>query len=85
MTARVPPPPKKGSLTTRFVTEVPLEAEAPRNLAPVEHTDYSADLNFKVSPEFKQEFRVMAARRNMKLKELLEASFAAYKQLYGEN
>lgn len=37
------------------------------------------DLNFKVSPEFKREFKLWAASHDMKQKEVLEEAFKALK------
>jgi hypothetical protein len=35
-------------------------------------------MNFKVDPAFKRAFKIIAARRGMPMKELLEASFRAW-------
>jgi len=40
-------------------------------------------LNFKVSSDFKRDFRLVAAQNDLKLVELLEQSFAAYKREKG--
>lgn len=39
-----------------------------------------APLNFRVSVEFRREFKTYAARHDLKLNELLRRSFAAYRQ-----
>jgi hypothetical protein len=41
-------------------------------------------LNFKVSAEFRREFKTFAAQNNMKLYQLLYESFAALKSKYVE-
>jgi hypothetical protein len=44
----------------------------------------NAPLNFKVSPEFRREFKTYAAQHNKKLKQLLYESFAALKANHDE-
>ena len=44
----------------------------------------SAPLNFKVSEEFRREFKTYAAQHNMKLNKLLVDAFAALKERDGE-
>jgi hypothetical protein len=40
--------------------------------------DYSDSINFKVSPAFKQRFRLSAAKADLKLNELLFEAFEAW-------
>ena len=40
----------------------------------------TVDLNFKVSPEFKREFKLWAASHEMSQKAVLEASFSSLKK-----
>lgn len=44
--------------------------------------DYT-DLNFKVSAEFKKEFKIFAAEYGLKQKEVLERAFEELKKNYG--
>lgn len=41
-------------------------------------------LNFRVSEAFRREFKVCAARRGLKLNELLRLSFESYRCQYGD-
>lgn len=41
----------------------------------------TVDMNFKVSGEFHNEFKATAAIRGLKMKDLLEEAFAAWKQV----
>ena len=43
----------------------------------------SASLNFRVSPDFRREFKVYAAAHDLKLSELLQRSFETYRQAQG--
>jgi hypothetical protein len=73
---KVPPAPKR-----QREAPPPLE-ETPQNLekAPPLATE---TLNFKVTAEFKREFKVYAASRDMTMIELLEESYQLYKQRHG--
>lgn len=44
----------------------------------------SAPLNFKVSEEFRREFKTYAAQNNLKLNQLLVSAFAALKEKDGK-
>lgn len=44
----------------------------------------SIPLNFKVSEEFRREFRIYAARNNLKLNQVLVDAFAALKEKESE-
>lgn len=80
--APVPPPPKRQKpLTQRLQASAPAPTLAPVNLA--QPTAGSMDMNFKVHPDFHREFKATAAIRGMSMKELLEASFAAWKEKFG--
>jgi hypothetical protein len=73
---KVPPAPK------RLREAPPPLEETPQNLekAPPLATE---TLNFKVTAEFKREFKVYAASRDMTMIELLEESYQLYKQRHG--
>lgn len=75
--AKVPPP-----LKQRLAAAPPVTMIAPDNLS--KPSDEVQDLNFKVSPAFHRDFKVTATVRGMSMKELLEASFSAWKEKYGE-
>jgi hypothetical protein len=45
---------------------------------PKEAKDYGEPLNFRVPPEFGQQFRMVALRRRMKLQQLLKECFEVY-------
>lgn len=80
--APVPPPPKKQKpLTQRLQVSAPMPTLVPDNLATP--TSGTMDLNFKVHPDFHREFKSTAAIRGMSMKELLEASFNAWKEKFG--
>jgi hypothetical protein len=45
---------------------------------PREPKDYGEPLNFRVPPEFGQQFRMVALRQRMKLQQLLKECFEVY-------
>jgi hypothetical protein len=45
---------------------------------PREAKDYGEPLNFRVPPEFGQQFRMVALRQRMKLQQLLKECFEVY-------
>ncbi len=78
--AQVPPPPRRRGI----LQAVPSVAEeTPPNNMQVSNTG-TQDLNFKVDPEFHQVFKVVAAIKGMKMKDLLESCFAAWVEKYGD-
>jgi hypothetical protein len=62
------------------------EAAVPVSAAPVrrEAKDYGEPLNFRVPPEFGQQFRMVALRRKLKLHQLLQKCFEVYLREEGE-
>jgi len=48
------------------------------------HTTRDSPLNFKVSAEFRREFKTYAAQHNKKLKQLLYEAFAALKAKHAD-
>ena len=53
--------------------------------APVKAEDASLQpLNFKISSEFRREFKTYAAAHDMKLNELLKAAFESYRAQRGD-
>ena len=54
--------------------ETPIAADTDRNDAP---------LNFRVSADFRREFKTYAAQHDLKLNELLRRAFDAYKRQEG--
>jgi hypothetical protein len=46
--------------------------------------DYGEPLNFRVPPEFGQQFRMVALRRKLKLNQLLQKCFEVYLREEGE-
>jgi len=82
MATNVPPPPKR-ALTSRLQMTPPAPTAAPDNLS--KPTEEIQDMNFKVSASLHREFKLTAVSRGMSMKELLEASFRAWKELYGKD
>lgn len=81
--ANVPPPPSsKAKGKPRLQVAPPAPAETPDNLS--KPTEDTLDLNFKVPADFHREFKVTATLRGMKMKDLLIASFNAWKEKHGE-
>lgn len=64
----------------------PPQPETPVPAAPVrrEAKDYGEPLNFRVPPEFGQQFRMVALRRKLKLHQLLQKCFEVYLREEGE-
>jgi len=58
----------------------------PAAAAPVRRAakDYGEPLNFRVPPEFGQQFRMVALRRKLKLHQLLQKCFEVYLREEGE-
>jgi hypothetical protein len=75
--AIVPPPPQK----TAFKSLVGLETRAEQPIVNdnMKKTNW-ADLNFKVDPEFKVEFKTVAASHGLSMKELLEEAYDLWKK-----
>jgi hypothetical protein len=65
-----PPPAAETTATT-----TPMRREA---------KDYGEPLNFRVPPEFGQQFRMVALRRKLKLNQLLQKCFEVYLREEGE-
>ncbi len=81
--SRMPPPPAASQPVpvAKRLPEVPKPVETPNNLSI--GSDGIRDLNFKVSPEFHLRFKTTATLWGMSMKELLEASYAAWVEKYG--
>jgi len=73
---KVPPAPKK-----QREAPPPLQ-ETPQNLEKAPPLE-SETLNFKVTTDFKREFKVYAASRGITMIELLEEGYKLYKQRHG--
>jgi hypothetical protein len=60
--------------------------EVPTPVAPARRTakDYGEPLNFRVPPEFGEQFRMVALRRKLKLRQLLQKCFEVYLREEGE-
>jgi hypothetical protein len=50
----------------------------------VAEDEYGAPLNFRVSAEFRREFKTYAAAHDLKLNKLLALSFQAYRKQHGD-
>jgi hypothetical protein len=74
-----PPPPKSKSKRVGL-PEAP--KEAPANLV-ANTTDGYADLGFKVTPEFRQRYKMVSVIQNISMKELMEESFKLYCETHG--
>lgn len=74
--AAVPAPKRARASFLGGMTDLPLAAPttAPSNMI---ETNY-ANLNFKVEPEFKRQFRLTAVSHSLSSKDLLEQCFAAW-------
>jgi hypothetical protein len=59
---------------------LPPAATAPRR----DPKDYGEPLNFRVPPEFGEQFRMVALRRKLKLNQLLQKCFEVYLREEGE-
>lgn len=66
----------------RLVASAPIPANAPDNLS--QPSEDIVDLNFKVNSAFHREFKITAVSRGMTMKELMEASFKAWKDKFGD-
>lgn len=76
MATKTPPPPRnrKGEPPKRSETKSNLVKPEPAKLV---------DLNFKVSAEFKKNFKIAAATHGIKQKELLQEIFEHWSQTKG--
>jgi hypothetical protein len=67
---------------------VPISSAAPPPAAPAQQRrdpkDYGEPLNFRVPPEFSEQFRMVALRRKLKLNQLLQKCFEVYLREEGE-
>lgn len=76
--AAVPPPPSRG-LRSDFLGKVAAPTFVPDNM----DGEKLKDVNFKMTIDFHTKFKSVATARRMSMKELLEASFAAYLEKHG--
>jgi hypothetical protein len=76
---------EKGMIGPASAPEPPPQQEAIAP-APVRRAakDYGEPLNFRVPPEFGQQFRMVALRRKLKLHQLLQKCFEVYLREEGE-
>lgn len=74
---KVPPAPRR-----KREAPPPLEEPTSKNLEKTPPLD-TETLNFKVTAEFKREYKVYAASRGMTMIELLEQSYQIYKERHG--
>lgn len=65
--------------TSRQAANVARQRPAKPGVSPSTETAKDAPLNFKVSSDFRREFKTYAAQHNKKLNQLLYESFAALK------
>ena len=81
----VPPPPPKRGLASALgsVTEIKIQQAPTPNNAAKPSDERLKDLNFKVDEAFHLEFKMTASLRRLTMKELLEASFQAWKDKHG--
>ena len=77
----VPAPP--GSLRRGLLVSVPTPTLTPDNLS--RPAAGLQDLNFKVENDFHRNFKLVATEKGMSMKELLEASFHAWVDRYGDD
>jgi hypothetical protein len=75
----VPPPPRAARRGLQVPPPAP--AQAPDNLA--KSNAGLQDMNFKMDTDFHRAFKTTASMRNMAMKELLEASFRCWIEVYG--
>ena len=73
---KVPPAPKKQREAPPPLEETPQNLEKTPPLA-------AETLNFKVTADFRREYKVYAASRSMTMIDLLEQSFKIYKERHG--
>ncbi len=59
------------------------DSELPAKVEPGEGDRNDAPLNFRVSADFRREFKTYAAQNDLKLNELLRLAFDAYKRQEG--
>jgi hypothetical protein len=78
MATKTPPPPKKKSAKG----EPPKSSETRSNLMKPEPAKL-VDLNFKVSAEFRKDFKIAAATHGIKQVELLQEIFEYWSQAKG--
>lgn len=77
----VPPPP--GARNRGIKAPVPVPHQTFDNLS--RPNSGLQDLNFKVSPDFHRAFKLSATMRGIPMKDLLEASFRAWLEIYGDD
>ena len=67
-------------LDKTMMSAPPVPVATPAVSAPTQRAvkDYGEALNFRVPPEFGQQFRMVALRRRMKLNQLLQRCFEVY-------
>ena len=68
-------------------SSAPPSAAPPPPVAPAPRRnpkDYGEPLNFRVPPEFGEQFRMVALRRKLKLSQLLQRCFEVYLREEGE-
>jgi hypothetical protein len=64
----------------------PLAGSSSRRTRPARQSKIALkDLNFKVKPDLHYAFKMIAARRDMKMKDLLKASLRAWIDAYGDD
>ena len=73
---KIPAAPKKPREAPPLLEETPQNLEKPPPLA-------TETLNFKVTAEFKREFKVYAAAHDITMIQLLEEGYRLYKQKHG--
>ncbi len=78
-----PPAPLSSGLIATKGRAAPAQDMPTRSVATPEETGL-APLNFRVSAEFRREFKTYAAAHDLKLNKLLMLSFQAYRQQHGD-
>jgi hypothetical protein len=78
---------EKGMVGSPATSQPQAQSQAPAPAStPVRRAlkDYGEPLNFRVPPEFGQQFRMVALRRKLKLHQLLQKCFEVYLREEGE-
>ena len=78
------PSPLSSSLVAFKGSAAPIEDMPTRSAAMPERETGLAPLNFRVSADFRREFKTYAAAHDLKLNKLLALSFQAYRQQHGD-
>jgi hypothetical protein len=79
------PTPLSAHLVAIKGSAAPVDDMPTRSAAPAKEEETGlAPLNFRVSAEFRREFKIYAAAHDLKLNKLLALSFQTYRQQHGD-